>query len=167
VKTSGNKKGESLVMIHGWGMNSGAWEAIRSNLEADYAMHWIDLPGYGVNNNILAKNIDEIIDLVLPHIPKGSHLIGWSLGGLVAQAIAEKLSKSTLTILKTITLVASSPKFSQTADWKHAISHEILDNFSKNLQEDSEGTLKRFVALQFMGIKGTKQLQKALFYEII
>ncbi len=167
VKTSGNKNGDSLVMLHGWGMNSGAWEVIRPALESQYLMHWVDLPGYGENTNIVAKKIDDIVDLVIPHIPKGSHLVGWSLGGVVAQAIAKKISKKPITNLKTLTLIASSPKFSQADDWEHAISHETLDGFSENLQRDSEATFKRFVALQFMGIKGAKHLQKGLIDEIL
>ena len=149
-------------MIHGWGMNSGAWESVRPALEVDYSMHWVDLPGYGVNSDILANSMDDIVGLILPHIPEGSHLMGWSLGGLVAQAIAEKAHKNHTNKIKSLTLVASSPKFSQSDDWEQAISAEILNNFSKNLQDDVEGTLKRFVALQFMGVKGAKDLQRAL-----
>ncbi len=154
-------------MLHGWGMNSGAWKAILPALESKYLMHWVDLPGYGENTNIVAKNMDDVVDKVIPHIPQGAHLVGWSLGGLVAQAIVNESSKNSTPMIKSLTLVASSPKFSQADDWEHAISHEILDGFSKNLQEDSETTLKRFVALQFMGIKGSKDLQKTLIDEIL
>ncbi len=167
MKTSGNNNGESLVMIHGWGMNSGAWESVRPALETDYFMHWIDLPGYGENRNISANNMDDIVSLITPNIPDEAHLIGWSLGGLIAQAIAEEAYKSHFDKIKSLTLVASSPKFSQSDDWEHAISTEVLNNFSKNLQDDIEGTLKRFVALQFMGIKDSKAFQKALINEIL
>ncbi len=167
VKTSGNKKGDALLMLHGWGMNSGAWEAIRPALERKYFIHWVDLPGYGDNTSIVATNMDDVVNLVIPHIPENTHIVAWSLGGLVAQAIIKKVSKNSTAMIKSLTLVASSPKFSQSDDWEHAISHEILDGFSKNLQEDSEATLKRFVALQFMGVKGSKALQKALINEIL
>ncbi len=156
-----------MVLIHGWGMNSGAWEFVRPELEAEYFIHLIDLPGYGENKNITANDMEDIVDLIIPNIPDSSHLLGWSLGGLVAQAIAKKSHDEQSDKLKSLTLVASSPKFSQSDDWKHAISLETLNNFSKNLQDDVEGTLKRFVALQFMGIKGTKDLQKALIDEIL
>ena len=167
MKTSGNKNGEPLVLIHGWGMNSGTWESVRPELEAEYFIHWIDLPGYGENIKITANDMEDIVDLIFTNIPDGSHLLGWSLGGLVAQAIAKKSHKEQSDKLKSLTLVASSPKFSQSDDWIHAISHETLNIFSKNLQEDVESTLKRFVALQFMGIKGTKDLQKALIDGIL
>ncbi len=167
MKTSGNKNGESLVMIHGWGMNSGAWASVRPALEAEYFLHWVDLPGYGINSDIHANSMRNIVDLLCPFIPNDAHLIAWSLGGLVAQALAEKLQDTQANKLKSITLVASSLKFSQSDDWKQAISMEILNNFSKDLKEDSKGTLKRFVALQFMGIKGTKDLQRTLIDDIL
>jgi pimeloyl-[acyl-carrier protein] methyl ester esterase len=167
VKTSGNIKGESLVMIHGWGMNSGVWESIRSALESEYAMVWIDLPGYGVNSEVIANSMDDIVDLIAPHITDSAHILGWSLGGLVAQALVESIYINTSKKLKSLTLVASSPKFSQSNDWDYGLSHDILDNFSKNLQDDVESTLKRFVALQFMGIKGAKELQRALIGKLL
>ena len=162
-------------MIHGWGMNSGAWETIREALEEDFFMHWVDLPGYGENSRVVAHNIDEIIEYIIPHIPHGVHLVGWSLGGIVAQAIVERLdndidksaSKQSHPFIKTLTLVASSPKFSQADDWQNAVSLEVLDNFSTMLNEDIEGTLKRFVALQFMGIKGTRTLQQKIMRDIL
>jgi pimeloyl-[acyl-carrier protein] methyl ester esterase len=167
VKTSGNNNGESLVMIHGWGMNSGAWESVRPELEAKYFIYWIDLPGYGENIDLVANDMDEIVDLIINNIPDGSHLLGWSLGGLVAQAIAKKSREEQSDKIKSLTLVTSSPKFSQSDDWKHAISHETLNNFSQNLQDDIESTLRRFIALQFIGIKGTKQIQKLLTDEVL
>ena len=155
-------------MIHGWGMNSGVWKSLRPALEADYFMHWVDLPGYGVNSNVIANSMEEIIGLILPTIPDNAHLLGWSLGGLVAQAIADEIDQNNHPhTLKSLTLVASSPKFSQSDSWKHAISHNVLTNFSNNLQDDIQGTLKRFVALQFMGIKGAKELQRTLIDEIL
>jgi len=154
-------------MIHGWGMNSGVWKTVRPALEEKYTMHWIDLPGYGENSDIVADSMENIVDLIVPNIPDNAHVVGWSLGGLIAQAIADNTHISPPSKLKSLTLVASSPKFSQSYDWVHAISLEILNNFSKNLKNDVDSTLKSFVALQFMGIKGSKALQKTLIDELL
>lgn len=162
VKTSGCDTCEPLVVLHGWGMNSAVWESVRPELESRYHVSWIDLPGHGKNQHIVANGMDEIVDHILPHIPNGAHLLGWSLGGLVIQAIAEKLSKTAPEKVKSMTLVASTPKFSQADDWHHAMSEEVLNTFSKNLNQDIKGTLKRFVALQFMGIKDSKPIQREL-----
>jgi len=154
-------------MLHGWGMNSGVWKIVRPALESNYYLHLIDLPGYGDNSDIVAEDMESIVDLIIAKIPEGAHLMGWSLGGLITQAIAKKSDNEHSQKIKTLTLVASSPKFSQSDNWQYAITHEVLDNFSQNLQKDIEGTLKRFVALQFMGVKGAKALQKSLTDEIL
>ena len=154
-------------MIHGWGMNSGVWESIRPALEVRYHVTWLDLPGYGKNSHISASNMDEIIDLIIPKIPNNSHIVAWSLGGLIAQAIAEKSHKIGQECIKSISLVASNPRFSQADDWEHAMPYQTLDDFSKKLQEDIEGTLKRFIALQFMGIKGSKEIQTVLIKTVL
>ena len=146
-------------------MNSAVWASVRPELESQYHVSWIDLPGHGKNQSIVANSMDEMVDHILPHIPNGAHLLGWSLGGLVIQAIAERLSKMKPQSgggIKSMTLVASTPKFSQAEDWHYAMSEAVLNAFSKNLNQDSEGTLKRFVALQFMGIKGSKPIQREL-----
>jgi len=161
IKTSG--EGESLIVIHGWGMNSSVWESVRLELESQFKVSWIDLPGHGHNKGITAQSMDEIVDLILPHITDGAHLLGWSLGGLVAQALAEKtLVEKKKQSFKSITLVASTPRFSQAENWENAMSLNILDNFSMSLKKDLEGTLKRFISLQFMGIKESKRLQRDL-----
>ena len=153
-------------MLHGWGMNSAVWESVRPALESRYCVSWIDLPGHGKNQHVVANNMDEIVDLILPHIPNNSHLLGWSLGGLVVQAIAERLSKNDTNNIKSMTLVASTPKFSQADDWHYAMSEDVLHTFSENLNQDIEDTLKRFVALQFMGIKDSKSIQRELIKAI-
>ncbi len=146
-------------------MNSAVWESVRPELESCYHVSWVDLPGHGENQSTVANSMDEMVDYILPHIPNGAHLLGWSLGGLVIQAIAERLSKTnpqTGQKIKSMTLVASTPKFSQADNWRHAMSEDVLNSFSKNLNQDIEGTLKRFVALQFMGIKDSKPIQREL-----
>ncbi|MCF6190154.1 MAG: alpha/beta fold hydrolase [Cocleimonas sp.] len=147
-------------------MNSAVWESIRPEFESRYHVSWIDLPGHGNNQHITVNNsahsMDKIVDYILPHIPNGAHLLGWSLGGLVIQAIAERLSKTDLEKIKSMTLVASTLRFSQTDSWPHAMSEDVLNTFSKNLNQDIEGTLKRFIALQFMGIKDSKPMQREL-----
>jgi len=174
IKTSGD--GEPLIVLHGWGMNSAVWESVRPALEAQYCVSWVDLPGHGSNSDVIAHNMDEIVELILPAIPDGAHLMGWSLGGLIVQAIVEKLTEKSSNKINSVTLVASTPRFSQKfsqstgegADkWLHAMSLDVLGNFANNLKKDFEGTLKRFIALQFMGVKNTKVMQRELTENIL
>jgi pimeloyl-[acyl-carrier protein] methyl ester esterase len=171
VKTSGNiDSKETLLLLHGWGMNSKVWEPIRAQLEARYRVSLVDLPGHGFNHGVKANNIDEIVDLIVNSMsgtPEKYHLLGWSLGGLIAQALTLRVPDK----VRSLTLVASTPKFSQNLEkgadyWPHAMSLETLNNFADNLKADPEATLKRFVALQFMGIKEARSIQRNLIEKL-
>ena len=161
--TAGNPLGEPLLVIHGWAMNSTAWQVVKADLEKDYLISWVDLPGHGVNIDVRADTLEDIVDLILPEITVKTHLLGWSLGGLVAQALFNRTPE----LIRSLTLVASTPRFSQTKDWLNAMPVEVLNTFAKNLQADVKTTIKRFIALQFMGIRGSKQLQRNLLESIL
>jgi len=166
VKTSG--KGEPLLVLHGWAMNSSVWDLVRADLESNYEVSWIDLPGHGKNHAIDARSLDEIIDYILPFIPQNCHLLGWSLGGLIVQALAQRVPQR----IKSMTLVASTPRFSQKLSedaqhWQHALSQDVLDNFYESMKADLEGTLKRFIALQFLGIKNSKTIQLEMSEKVL
>ena len=168
VKTSGKADSkDTLLLLHGWGMNSQVWERVREKLEANYKIITVDLPGHGFNYTVRAMNMDEIAELVIQKLPQKCHIIGWSLGGLIAQAIAQRVPN----IIQSMTLVATTPKFSQShvndeISWQHAMSDEVLDNFAEQLKTDTLATLKRFVALQFMGVKESKGIQRDLISKI-
>ncbi len=36
-----------LVLLHGWGLNSGVWHCIIDRLAPHFRLHLVDLPGYG------------------------------------------------------------------------------------------------------------------------
>ena len=169
VKTSGNLDGkESLLVLHGWGMNSQAWESVRVPLESAFQVIWVDLPGHGFNHEVKARDMNEIAELIIRKMPQKCHIMAWSLGGLIAQSMAQRVPQK----IKSMTLVASTPKFTQSMEnnenkWQHAMSNEVLNNFAAGLKNDSVTTLKKFVALQFMGIKDTKTIQRDLIQKII
>ncbi len=161
VKTSGS--GEAMLVLHGWGMNSSVWEPVRESLESHFSVTWVDLPGHDVNRDVEAKSLDDIVKLLVPLLGTKTHVLGWSLGGLIAQAMLQSNPEK----FCSLTLVASTPRFSQSKDWPNAMSHEVLDQFSLNLEQDLQGTIKRFIGLQFMGIKNSKDLQRSLVKNIL
>lgn len=146
------------MVIHGWGMNSSAWGSIAEQLEQYFRVTWVDLPGHGINHHVEANSIEEIVEVILPEIKQGTHLMGWSLGGLVAQQVI----KQKPSLINKLVMVASTPRFSQNKDWQYAMPMDVLSAFSDNLQRDIKGTIKRFIALQFMGVKGSQAIQHEL-----
>lgn len=147
-------EGRPLVMLHGWGMNHRVWEPVRQQLAANNQVIWIDLPGHGDSHELVAESQQEMMTMLLEHIPPQAIVIGWSLGGLLAQALALQHPQR----VKALILVASTPCFVQHAGWKHGLPEPVLHEFADNLQRDYHATVKRFFALQFMGVRSDPQM---------
>ena len=145
-KTAGH--GEDLVLLHGWGVNSGVWQFVSERLESQFRVSYIDLPGFGLNAENFPEtyDIDSIADKVSKHLPTRCILLGWSLGGLIAQKIALKNS----TVVRKLILLACSPKFVGDSDWP-GVDLKVLAFFQQQLSQDFSKTLSRFLAIQAMG----------------
>ena len=154
LKISTVGSGTNLVFLHGWGVNSGVWQPLIDILKHQYCITTIDLPGYGLNHQQLPTpyNLQSIATLVEAYLPTNSILVGWSLGGLVAQQIAHSHPKK----LKQLVLICCSPKFSKSTDWP-GIEPKVLDFFSQQLELDFSKTLQRFLAIQAMGSVNARQ----------
>jgi pimeloyl-[acyl-carrier protein] methyl ester esterase len=145
-----------LLLIHGWGMNKAVWNQLEQYLKDDINVLSVDLPGYGKADNLpqpyslnnLAKELSSYLDKAEQTI-----VLGWSLGGLVAIELAKLFPHK----ISQLILVASNPKFVQTADWKYAVAEQVFVNFANELKKDIKKTIKRFIAIQSMGSKTAKE----------
>ncbi|MBU2877505.1 MULTISPECIES: pimeloyl-ACP methyl ester esterase BioH [Aliiglaciecola] len=147
-------QGPNLVLLHGWGLNSGVWEPISHILEQYFRITLLDLPGFGRNADVLPAqyDLDSVCSMVADCIPDKSSFIGWSLGGLVAQQLAISRPEQ----CENLVLVASSPKFSEAQGWP-GIKANVLQAFTRQLEQDFSKTLDRFMAIQAMGSESAKQ----------
>ncbi|HHC74245.1 MAG TPA: pimeloyl-[acyl-carrier protein] methyl ester esterase [Thiothrix sp.] len=138
-----------LVALHGWGMNHHVWQPIKPLLEQYFAVYWVDLPGHGENHSIPLQDLRTAANQLAAVLPDQAMIMGWSLGGLMAQyyAFAHRHKVAHLC------LVASSPCFVQKTGWQPAMSAQTLTQFEDDLAKDYQGTLQRFLALQFLGVK--------------
>lgn len=154
LKSSTVGQGQNLVFLHGWGVNSGVWESVIPLLKNQFKVTCIDLPGFGQNHNKLPHTYElkDVAQYIAEHLPDNCYLIGWSLGGLVAQQIALSFP----TKLQQLVLICSSPKFSQGENWP-GIAPQVSQMFSEQLTHDFSKTLDRFLAIQAMGSKSARQ----------
>lgn len=146
--------GNDLVLLHGWGMNSGAFTSFIPCLSDNFRVTTIDLPGFGENALRLPTtfNVNALAKMIAPFIPDQGIVVGWSLGGLVAQ----KLMLINQTKYTGLVNIASTPRFIAGSDWP-GISAELLAMFEHQLDRDYEKTLDRFLAIQAMGSKTARQ----------
>jgi pimeloyl-[acyl-carrier protein] methyl ester esterase len=141
-------QGKDLVLLHGWGVNSGVWRFVSERLEQQYRVTYVDLPGFGLNAKCLPEcyDIDSLAIKVSKCLPPSFALLGWSLGGLVAQRLA--LNKTNA--VSKLILLACSPKFIKDGDWP-GIELDVLAFFEQQLAQNFSQTLARFLAIQAMG----------------
>ena len=79
----------SLVLLHGVGLDSTMWEPATALLEDDVDVVALDLPGHGRREPAPdGVTLADLADGVAGDVPPGSHLVGFSLGALVAQHLA-------------------------------------------------------------------------------
>ncbi len=146
--------GESLVMLHGWGMHGGIWGSAVEQLAQRHRVHCVDLPGYGASAGLAQYNLDAIVQRLAAHFAQPVTVCGWSLGGQVAlrwaQLAPHQVSK--------LVLVATTPRFVQGDGWDCAMAEETLREFSAALLENYALTLKRFIALQVRGSEHEREL---------
>ncbi len=151
--------GPELVLLHGWGMNAGVWEALAETLSNDYRVTTIELPGHGHSPFSEALcSLPDWAEACLAAAPEQAVWIGWSLGGLIGTQAAldapQRISK--------LVLAASTPRFIQADDWPHAVVRGTLSGFAETLYRDPKKTLERFLALQVRGSAEAKSTLRRL-----
>lgn len=151
-------QGRPLVLLHGWGMNSRVWQTVMPALTQRAQVIAVDLPGHGLSHDVPLESLQQTLAQLIPHIPENAIIMGWSLGGLLAQALAHALPERVAGLI----LVASTPKFVADETWQPALAMEVLAAFAQQLQTDYQATVKRFFALQFLGIKTDTRSVNAL-----
>ncbi len=147
--------GKDLVLLHGWGFNSDLFNAFVECYKNHYRITVIDLPGHG-RSDIVEGGIDKWCDEIIKILPSNPILLGWSLGGLLAINIANKIKLSHLVLL------ASSPKFVTTDNWNYGIDADNFHQFSATLSLNLSKGLKRFVSLQSENKAQLKSLNQSI-----
>jgi pimeloyl-[acyl-carrier protein] methyl ester esterase len=145
-------------MIHGWGMHSGVWRDFALKIASmGYRVTLADLPGHGRSGMVDRYDLDGIASVLLACAPKNSHLVGWSLGGLVALHMANHSPSN----FRTLSIVAGNVRFCACAEWP-GMDAGVLEKFAEDVVADHHRTLLRFFALQTWGMDDAKDQIKIL-----
>ncbi|WP_199155800.1 pimeloyl-ACP methyl ester esterase BioH [Chromobacterium sp. ASV23] len=160
VETLG--QGPDVVMLHGWGLHGGVFSRVAEQLAARFCVHLVDLPGHGASPALARFDADAVADIVAAHFPLPAHVVGWSLGGLIAQHWAVRHPDR----VKSLALIATSPRFVRDDSWPHAQARQSIEAVAQSLDGAFEQTLERFLALQMMGAPAARDTLKALRGEL-
>lgn len=148
-------QGPDLVLLHGWGFNSSIWGAFAAGLAQHYRVTLIDLPGFGQSPLPAGSyRLAELVERILQVAPRQAHYLGWSLGGVIACAVARDAPARVQSLL----LLASSPCLVQKQNWPGIAGH-MLESFKRKLQQDYRSALREFLYLQLPACRSKAQLQ--------
>jgi len=85
---------EAAVLIHGFGGDLNNWLFNHAELAKRRTVWALDLPGHGESGKALSGGIDALADSVVAFMHERgigrAHLVGHSLGGLVAMTVAQR-----------------------------------------------------------------------------
>lgn len=148
-KLHGSKSGQgpNLVLLHGWGSSSKVWQYVAGELGKKFQVWCIDLPGHGDNHAVQWDcSTKQGVRLLADTMPATGTVVGWSLGGLMAQLYARQFPHRVTALM----LVSSTPRFTAAGQWPHGMACETLSDFSRQYAKAPQRTLQKFCALQVL-----------------
>lgn len=96
---------ETVLLLHGFGGDSGNWMFVSEDLARDHRVIALDLPGHGGSDKDLpgSGSLGDIAGHVRRFIEAGGlgavHLVGHSFGGAVAERVAASCEARSLTLI--------------------------------------------------------------------
>lgn len=151
--------GPILVLLHGWGSSSKIWQSCVNELSQKRQIYCVDLPGHGENYALeWDGSVDQALEQLAAVLPERCSIVGWSLGGLIAQMYADRFPQR----VQSLMLIASTPKFVASEDWPHAMPAKTFVNFIKQFDTMPEVTIKQFNLLQTLHGTSAKKIMTAL-----
>lgn len=142
--------GKPLVLIHGWGNSAAIFAELMTQLPGCHCLA-PDLPGYGASSPAarvdLAALADDFISWFDALGLEAVNLLGWSLGGMLAQQLAARFPQR----IERLILVAATPRFVSTPDWQHGLADSAVRALARDFKRAPAPTLENFWRLQFSG----------------
>ena len=96
VDSTGPESAPVLILVHGWGLESGIWWEARRMLSQRYEVVVFDLAGLGRSRGpsdkryTLDRYADHLMQLVRRASPRKVVLVGHSIGGMILQQFCER-----------------------------------------------------------------------------
>lgn len=141
-----------LVLLHGWGSSTRVWQPLQDALRGP-AQLVLPLPGH---EGALAAGarLEDWAAALLPCMPARFDLCGWSLGALLALALAHAAPER----VRRLVLIGGTASFLNRPDWPFGLEGEVVDGFRGAFEADAAALMKRFCALQAVGERNRKSV---------
>jgi len=147
-----------IVLVHGWGNDSRCWQTLLPGLREQWDVIAVDLPGFGDSHAATSFELNSLLAGLESCLPDRFLLIGWSLGGTVATALAARIPHR----IDAFITLATNACFVANEQWPHAMAPVVNQQFNHAFDEQPALTLKRFAGLMAQGGTDERHLLKTL-----
>ena len=135
---------ERLILLPGWGLGISPLEPLAAALRGLDEHLQVDIEPLP---ELASGSPDEWLDELDAILPDNAWLGGWSLGGMLASALAARRGARCCGLLT----LASNPCFVVSDGWSGAMASHTFDLFQAGCRADPHMTLKRFSLLCAQG----------------
>lgn len=143
-----------LILLPGWGLGPAALQPLVDALdvEGDLSVELAELPALN------SADPETWLDELDARLPGDCWLGGWSLGGMLASALAARRGSRCRGLLT----LASNACFVAREGWPTAMAEETFAAFRTGCASDAAATLKRFAMLCAQGCADARALGRQL-----
>lgn len=144
-----------LVLLPGWGLGVRPLQILAQQLDAVLPPLTVQIQPLP---DMRGKSAEALITLLDQQLPKDCWLMGWSLGGMLATALAAYRQSACAGLIS----YASNPCFVARETWPAAMPVDTFTAFRQLCAEDFAAGLKRFVLLCSQGAAQPRVLSRQL-----
>ncbi|MDY0206605.1 MAG: transporter [Pseudomonas sp.] len=146
---------KQIVLLPGWGLGVVPMQALAAELN-------VALPSFTVQIQALpdmtGKDAMTVIQQLDQQLPNDCWLLGWSLGGMLATALAAQRQSACAGVIS----YASNACFVAREHWPLAMPVDTFTEFRALCSNDPAAGLKRFALLCSQGAEQARQLSRQL-----
>lgn len=153
----------SLCLIHGWATNAQIFNPLRAHLPDDWVIYAPDLAGHGASPAPVSFDVVALADEIADSLHNQTHVLGWSLGGLVAQYLAARYPHK----VASLALCATFAKFIATPDYAAGIKNNLLNKMLYLFEDDYAKHIRQFLEWQLLHTPQREDIIAALLPDVL
>lgn len=143
-----------LVLLSGWGCDARLWQALDKHWPDNLEIMSPDWPGYGERTALDdPASLDALAEAMSDDLPRDAVWVGWSLGGLLAGALLDRLAPP-----RALVLLGMGERFPH----PEGVNEATLAQFRKAFQRDPVATHAHFMRWQLGGEPSPRDAHRLL-----
>lgn len=145
-----------LIFLPGWSFGAHAWRDFAAAMSPRWPTRCLDLPGHGESPwDTFPVDPQMVCANLAARVEQPAMWLGWSLGGMVALAMARYFPEKVLAV----GMIGAGPRFTACADWPWAMAREEFVGFQAGFARQPERTMRRFLSLQAVAGEDLRMLR--------